>query len=76
MYDSKVVNVSDLNGDNSIELPKTFTRDEIPGTETEIPRPELYRKWQHLKRVAEQVPPYMTDAKIGFLIGTNRPKPI
>ena len=68
--------VSDLNGDNSIELPKTFTRDEIPGTETEIPCLELYYKWQHLKCVAEQVPPYMTDVKIGLLIGTNCPKAI
>ena len=47
---------------------KIFTKDETPGTETEIPRPELYRKWQYLKRVAEQVPPYMTDVKIGLLI--------
>ena len=79
MHDSKIVTglvVSDLNGDNAIKLPKTFTRDEIPGTETEILRPELSRKWQPLKRVAEQVPTYMTNVKIGLLIRTNCPKAI
>lgn len=79
IHGTKVVTglvVSDLNGGNFIVFPKTFTRDEIPGTEIEIPRPELSRKWKHFERVAEQVPPYMKDVKIGLLVGTNCPKAI
>ncbi|XP_028418430.1 uncharacterized protein LOC114543776 [Dendronephthya gigantea] len=79
MHDTKVVTglvVSDLNGANTITLPKVFTRDEIPGTKNEIPRPELYSKWKHLERVSEQVPPYLADVRIGLLIGTNCPKAI
>ena len=68
--------VSDVDGKNSIELPKTFTRDDIPATEEEIPRPELARKWQHLKLVADKMPPYIPGVKVGLLIGTNCPKAI
>jgi hypothetical protein len=53
-HDTKVVNglvVSDLDGANSITLPRVFSRDEIPGCNSEIPRQELCRKWKHLERV-------------------------
>ncbi|CAB4008562.1 Hypothetical predicted protein [Paramuricea clavata] len=79
MHDTKVVNgliVSDLDGANSITLPKVFSRDEIPGRKSEIPRQELCRKWKHLERVVEQVHPYMENVKIGLLIGTNCPQAI
>jgi hypothetical protein len=79
MHDTKVVNgliVSDLDGANSITLPKVFSRDEIPGCKTEIPHQELCHKWKHLERVVEQVHPYMENVKIGLLIGTNCPQVI
>jgi hypothetical protein len=79
MHDTKVVNglvVSDLDGANSITLPKVFSRDEIVGRKSEIPRQELCRKWKHLERVVEQVHLYMENVKIGLLIGTNCPQAI
>lgn len=47
IHDTKVVTgleVSSLNNTNTITLPKTFTRNEIPGTKCEISRLELYGK--------------------------------
>lgn len=35
--------VSDLEETNIVQLPHTFTRDEIPATQGEIPRPEMLR---------------------------------
>ena len=69
MHDTKVVTglvVSGLDGANNIALPKVYTRDEIPATNKEIPRPDLYHKWKHLDRVLELVPPYIEDAKVGL----------
>ena len=79
LHDTKALTgliVSDLDGKNCIELPKTFTRNEIPASEKEIPRPELARRWQHLKRIANEMPPALDRLKVGLLIGTDCPKAI
>ncbi len=77
VHDSKVVTgliVTSLNDENSIELPKTYVRNEIPETEAEIPHPESFRQWPYLARVIDQLPPHLKNVKIGLLIGTNCPK--
>lgn len=79
VQDTKVVTglvVSDVNGNNCIELPKTYTRDEIPASAEEIPHPELVGKWQHLKSVADKMPSLEQGLKVCLLIGTNCPKAI
>ena len=68
--------VTDLDGNNSVKLPRTFTREEIPASEEEIPRPESIRNWHHLQRIADEVPAYIPGVKIGLLIGSNCPKTI
>ncbi|CAB4017958.1 Hypothetical predicted protein, partial [Paramuricea clavata] len=68
--------VSDLDGNNSISLPKAFTKLEMPATSQDIPRPEQARKWPHLARVADYVHPLIPNVKIGLLIGTNCPEAI
>ena len=58
--------VSDLDGNNSISLPKAFTKLEMPATSQYIPRPEQARKWPHLARVADCVHPLIPNVKIGL----------
>ena len=72
----KGLTVSDLDGNNSIVLPKAFTKTEMPATDQDIPTPELTRKWPHLTRIADRMHPFIPNAKIGLLIGTNCPKAI
>ena len=63
----KGLTVTDLDGDNSISLPKVFTKLKMPVTNQDIPRPELARKWPHLACVADHVHPLMSNVKIGLL---------
>ena len=63
--------VSDLNDDNPIVLPKTYTRDEIPVDKTQVPKPDFIRKWPELRDIARRLPDYDPNLKIGLLIGNN-----
>ena len=65
--------VSDIEGHNELNLPKTFTQREIPVNRNQIPHPELFSKWPHLQEIANQVKPFMPELQIGLLIGSNCP---
>ena len=65
--------VSDINGNNPIYLPKTYTRDEIPFNVQQIPRPEIFEQWPNLRSVASRIDPFMPMLEIGLLIGSNCP---
>ncbi|XP_064116597.1 uncharacterized protein LOC135222441 [Macrobrachium nipponense] len=65
--------VSDINGQNGILLPKTYSRQEIPVSNDQIPRPELLRRWPYLHDVAKSIPEVMPEIDIGLLIGSNCP---
>ena len=56
LHDAKELNgliVTDLNGENRINLPKTFTKGDISAIEVNGPAPELVRKWKHVKRIVD-----------------------
>ena len=79
VHQTKVVTgliVTDLNGNNQVNLPRTFSRDIIPASKNEIPTKELVVKWKHLSKIAEKLPAHIPEAKIGILIGSNCPKAI
>lgn len=76
LHDTEVLNglvVTDVNGDNILQLPKVFTKEDLSTCE-DVPTPELAYRWEHLKRIATNLPPQLPDAKIGLLIGSNCPK--
>ena len=54
-----------------IELPKSYTREQIPARKEQIPRPETAEAWKHLRPIASKIPPYYEDLKVGLLIGNN-----
>lgn len=54
-----------------IDLPKLYTRAQIPARKEQIPRPETAQAWKHLGPIANKIPPYYEDLKIGVLIGNN-----
>ncbi|KAK3726521.1 hypothetical protein QZH41_004650 [Actinostola sp. cb2023] len=68
--------ISDISGKNAIQLPRTFTKEEIPASEKDIPQRELARKWKHPEQIADQIPDRLQDSEVGVLIGTNCPKAI
>ncbi|XP_050414070.1 uncharacterized protein LOC126828362 [Patella vulgata] len=76
MLDSEMINnllVLDIDGNNGIELPKTYTVGEIPVTLSQVPTPEIVSKWEHLQDIAKKIPQLIQGCDIGLLIGSNCP---
>ena len=63
--------VSRFDSEVETPLPKAYTRRHIPGLRGQIPRPETARKYGHLERIAEEIPPYEEHLNIGLFIGNN-----
>ena len=70
------LSVQGLRSTDRIQLPPTYSRSEIPAERDLIPRRDMLRRWEHLEDVAEDLPPYLPDAEIGLLLGTNRPRAV
>lgn len=68
--------VERMDGEVHIELPKAYSRNEIPSKTDEIPRPESATKWPHLRHLANKIYPYQEDLQVGLLIGSNCPNVI
>ena len=65
--------VTSLDDSNPIELPRSYTRDEIPANHRQIPTPDLINQWTHLSEVATKIPEFKPHLEIGLLIGSNCP---
>lgn len=63
--------VSCFDGEVDIPLPKVYSRRHIPGLRRQIPHLETARKYGHLKKIADEIPPYEEHLSIGLLIGNN-----
>ena len=72
LYCTYLVNdlqISDLQGENSIDLPGIYTKDRIPVNHSQIPVSEDISRWEHLTGVVLPT----VDAKIGIFLGNNIP---
>ena len=63
--------VSDMKGENQIELPRSFTREDIPVSHSQIPKADALSDWPYLQEPLREMQPYMPDVQIGLLIGNN-----
>ena len=54
-----------------LQLPSVFTREHIPASRSQIPRPEVARRWKHLETIADKIVPYQQSAEIAILVGNN-----
>ena len=76
--ETKVVNglvaVNCQREDVHLDLPRSYAREQIPIHREEIPRPEVAERYHHLRKISEQLTPYMEDIEVGLLIGLNCPK--
>ena len=61
--------VSDIRGDECIDLPDVYTKDKLPVSKDHIPTASDISKWPHLKGIILPV----IEAEIGLLIGNNVP---
>ena len=59
-----------------VELPRTYSRDQIPSRRDQIPSPEVAAVWPHLQRIKDNIMPYQEGLEIGLLIDCNCPKAI
>ena len=64
--------VSDLEGNNGVEIRKLYSRDEIPLSVNSIPCKDNVSKWPHLSDIP--LPPLFPQMEIGLLIGSNCPR--
>ena len=65
--------IMDMEDNNPLEIPKCYTRMDIPVTTEQIPTPDVLKQWEHLQEVAEKMPKFMPSVEIGMLIGSNCP---
>ncbi|XP_070569566.1 uncharacterized protein [Ptychodera flava] len=63
--------IKDLDATTEVNLPSVYTRNVIPASHDQIPKPETLRQWPHLYEVAEKLHPFRDDVEIGLLIGYN-----
>ena len=70
------LNVSDFKHRVSFPLPKAYTREVIPYSISQIPKPEVAMQWSHLKNIASKLMPFRADIEVGLLIETDCPKAI
>ncbi|XP_069128774.1 uncharacterized protein [Argopecten irradians] len=61
--------VSDMNMDNIIDLPKVFTKESMPVNNSHIPTKEEISKWEHLAQISLDRP----HVEIGLMLGSNVP---
>ena len=74
--DADIVNdliVSSLDRSNQIDLPKVFSRRDLPIDRDEIPTLERVRNWSYLEEIADEIPDLDCDIPLGLLIGVNCP---
>ena len=65
--------VTDMEGNNAVEMPRSYTQMEIPVNKEQIPTPKMVKQWVHLREVAEKMPKFVPSTEIGMLIGSNCP---
>ncbi|XP_026015330.1 uncharacterized protein LOC113016608 [Astatotilapia calliptera] len=53
-----------------IDLPPAYAKDCIPVNRAHIPTCETAKRWNHLSKVIEEIPP-LQDCEVGLLIGYN-----
>ncbi|XP_078381445.1 uncharacterized protein LOC144664208 [Oculina patagonica] len=63
--------VSDLNGSNTVELPKVYSRPSLPVSTEAIAKQEDVNRWPHLNGIKL---PANVNAEIGLLIGSDAPR--
>ena len=62
------LHITDMYGENEMELPMLYSMDKIPADPSDFPRHEDVRRWDHLREV-ELTEPEMTE--VGLLLGAN-----
>jgi len=63
--------VAGINGENPIEIPKSFTKDEIPVGHSQTPKRYVLFRWTHLHTAKHDMPAYLPDRTIELLIDSN-----
>lgn len=70
------VEVLDYHKEHTIKLPALYAWKQISADPSQIPKPEVAQKWDHLERIAENIIPYQPGIEISLLIGSNCPQAI
>lgn len=66
--------VSPVNGNDSVSLLKAYTQETIPVGTDEIPSLDIIKSWPHISHLTAQLEPRNPDLQVGLLIGANCPK--
>ncbi|XP_062594609.1 uncharacterized protein LOC134256031 [Saccostrea cucullata] len=63
--------IESLDGSTRLSLPTLIECNQIPNMREEIPTPEVAKYHEHLRDIADEIPPYDQDAPILLLIGRD-----
>ncbi len=67
------LSVRGFNSEVKINLPALFTRNIMPADRDHVPTPTMTRRWPHLQRLENEIPP-LQNCDIALLLGFNVPK--
>ncbi|XP_077975823.1 uncharacterized protein LOC144431922 [Styela clava] len=59
-----------------IDIPQAYTREQVPASPSQIPKPEVAKQWKHLEKIADKLMPYDSKLKVSILIGSNIPSAV
>ena len=65
--------VTDINGDNVVDISIAYTQTEMPVSKEQIPTPETLSRMKSLSGVVNEIPQYRSDLQVGLLIRSNCP---
>lgn len=73
-YGRRATGVTIAANKGTFELPTLIECSQIPGDKSEIPTREIANRFDHLKEIADELPPFNHHAKVHLLIGRDAPE--
>ena len=61
-------------GESVIELPTSYTKENLKCNDEEVPAPSKIKEWVHLQTISDKLPDYDPSLSLGLIIGGNCPK--
>ena len=58
--------------DVHLDLSRSYAREQIPIDREEIPRPEVAERHHHLRKISEQLTPYMEDIEVSLGLNCSK----
>lgn len=66
--------IEKLDGTSKLELPKLYTKEQLPVDKSDIAGKSVTNQWPYLRKISKQMPEIREDIPVALLLGNNVPK--